>query len=846
MAELDVVSIRNVPHVQINIFQETGDFTYPGRKQERKPIREDYAAHADNLLAQLAEALGPPLDSQQDSRLQIDGLKPGILVSLETKAPKSDASGPAAIPRDFDFKSEDVVVLKSIRNDRTETAIVFVPDAARPFLNERLKNYGRPVGNGPRPDLPVFEPIETIKSADGASLMSLGGHEAAGWWELWVRGDKARASQLELSAATYGLEAHPERLLFPELVVVLVHGQPEAVRRYVSDAPGAFVEVRRATDTVEVFLDARRPPGLLPHDHIAELAGRVTPPPADAPAICLLDSGVAAGHPLLAGGLSSAWAYDKRWGTDDHLPRGGHGTGLCGLILFGDLFGAMADQRPLELTHVVESMKYLTPPGFPQPSVPSYGTITQGAVALAELRGAARARSFCIASSSALTSAAQPSSWSGALDQLASGSTEVERAERLPALETPKRLLLVAAGNIIGGSHEQVRGRTSIEDPAQSWNALTIGGYTAKDQIDPFELGVEPFANANDVSPFSPGSNLLASDLTPIKPEVLFEAGNMAVDLSGDCGRHPSLSLLALGSDLQAQPMIAFEATSAAAALAGSFLGQLKAALPGLWPETYRALTVQSADWTSPMKSRLIGRGVSWKGINKGERQTILREMGYGVPNLERAVRSARNDMVLLAQTEIQPFARSKAGAAPTFNDMHFYELPWPTEALEALENEIVVMKVTLSYFIEPNLSGRAATRPETYRSAGLRFELKKRSESVENFKKRYEPPVPGDKAIVLQETDRWLLGPDAISAGSLHCDLWRGPAVELARHDAVAIFPVTGWWKTHAGQRRMNDKMRYALAISIDARGRTVDLEAEISQKVAIKRTQVRVEATP
>jgi hypothetical protein len=34
---------------------------------------------------------------------------------------------------------------------------------------------------------------------------------------------------------------------------------------------------------------------------------------------------------------------------------------------------------------------------------------------------------------------------------------------------------------------------------------------------------------------------------------------------------------------------------------------------------------------------------------------------------------------------------------------MHFYSLPWPKAALERLESEIVIMKVTLSYFIEPN-----------------------------------------------------------------------------------------------------------------------------------------------
>jgi hypothetical protein len=56
-------------------------------------------------------------------------------------------------------------------------------------------------------------------------------------------------------------------------------------------------------------------------------------------------------------------------------------------------------------------------------------------------------------------------------------------------------------------------------------------------------------------------------------------------------------------------------------------------------------------------------------------------------------------------------------------NEMHFYDLPWPRAALQALENTVVTMKVVLSYFVEPNLTGRAATRPDTYRSFGLRHE---------------------------------------------------------------------------------------------------------------------------
>ena len=183
---------------------------------------------------------------------------------------------------------------------------------------------------------------------------------------------------------------------------------------------------------------------------------------------------------------------------------------------------------------------------------------------------------------------------------------------------------------------------------------------------------------------------------------------------------------------------------------------------------------VHSADWPQPILSQLVGRGTHWKSISKGKRQQILRDVGYGVPDLERAIMSARNDVTMLAQAEIRPFARAPNGQSAVFNEMHFYDLPWPRMILERLENATVVMKITLSYFIEPNLSGRAATRPDTYRSFGLRFEMKKRTETAAAFRRRLTEVQDRD-AQVAREVSHWLLGPNAIQAGSIHCDLWRG-----------------------------------------------------------------------
>jgi hypothetical protein len=312
--------------------------------------------------------------------------------------------------------------------------------------------------------------------------------------------------------------------------------------------------------------------------------------------------------------------------------------------------------------------------------------------------------------------------------------------------------------------------------------------------------------------------------------------------MSPDCGWNPAVSLLAAGSDLAAEPLVPFWGTSAAVGMGGHFMGRLLAELPNLWPETHRALAVDSAQWPQPIRKRLVGRGAHWKTGSKVEKQQILREVGYGVPQIDRAILSARNDVTLIAQAEIRPFALGADGRSAVFNEMHFYDLPWPKAALEQLENEIVIMKVTLSYFIEPNLTGKAATRPDTYRSFGLRFDVKKRTETEARFRSRITAGQEKDGSEPDQETSCWLLGPKAVQAGSLHCDLWRGRAIDLAGHDAIAVYPVGGWWKSHVGQQRMTDKGRYALVISISARGHAVDLHAEVANLVQVKEIGVLI----
>ena len=197
------------------------------------------------------------------------------------------------------------------------------------------------------------------------------------------------------------------------------------------------------------------------------------------------------------------------------------------------------------------------------------------------------------------------------------------------------------------------------------------------------------------------------------------EAGNRALSPSRtDAYDADSLALLSTGPNTDVHPLVSFRATSAATAQAARLAARLMATFPDYWPETIRALIIHGADWTPRMTSVLKA------APSKVAAYLLLRRYGHGVPTFERAAASASNHLALVSQAEIQPYNRGGRG----MNECHFYSLPWPREALESLGEQDVTLKITLSYFIEPNPGSSASFDPYRYQSYGLRFDLKRRS----------------------------------------------------------------------------------------------------------------------
>ena len=644
------------------------------------------------------------------------------------------------------------------------------------------------------------------------------------WWEVWLFHDstappETTQREFEDVASTSGLSVNPRRVVFPDRVVVLVHGTFESwqsnPRLLLSVA-----ELRRAKALAGAYVSLG--PGAQA-EIVAEALDGIAPPPADAPAVCILDTGVDRQHPLLDVALAAedAQAVNPTWGSDDH-DQDKHGTGMAGIALFGHLTGSLMSGGPVILTHRLESVKILPRVGGNDPQL--YGNITQEAVARAETTAPERKRVGCLAVTADSRDGGVPSSWSGALDQMCAGGSLVGE---------PK-LICVAAGNlrdeIVSPLFEYpvLDGDASgVEDPGQAWNAMTVGAFTELVSIQDADFdGYEPIAPAGDISPTSRTSLAWPDEKQkgwPLKPDIVMEGGNWAATTGGirDCPDdlgllttivHPSGRLLTVTRD-----------TSPATAAAARLSALVWAQYPSLWPETIRGLVVHSARWTPAMYERFPGSA-------KSVIQQRLRAYGYGVPNLENALYSAENAATLLFEGQLQPYTRD--GSDVKTKEMHVHELPWPQQVLEDLGGETVRMKVTLSYFVEPSPGRRGWTRRHRYASHGLRFEVKRPTETPEQFLQRLSETAHDDgeeTSTASTQAHPWVVGPNGRSHGSIHCDWWEGAAADLAASGFLAIYPVTGWWRERKQLGRWESDARYCLIV-------TLETEADVQLYTAIQ----------
>ncbi|WP_253276365.1 S8 family peptidase [Synechococcus sp. PCC 6312] len=438
------------------------------------------------------------------------------------------------------------------------------------------------------------------------------------------------------------------------------------------------------------------------------------PPSPLAPKVCVIDSGIQESHRLLHVAIDStnsrSWVPHDTDTVDRVLP-GGHGTRVAGAILYPQGVPRTGRQaaicwlqnaRVLGQNCLLSGKVYM--PEVLQDIVDFYHRQDRQV----------RTRIFNHSiNSSAPCRTLYMSAWAAEIDYLSwqNDILFIVSAGNLPTVRL--RGLSITRKTLTEHFLEGcvypdflLKDSSRIANPAQSFQALTVGSIAHCTYNKPPLTSV---ASQDYPSAFScAGYGIWDS----IKPEVVEYGG----DWVQDQGNPPSFSTPKdvcpelIQTTMGGAPAIA--ADSIGTSFATPKVTHIAAALAANFPEEscllYKALIVQSArlpEWT---KDEL-------------DLSPAIRMMGYGLPNLERALGNAPHRVTLITRGDT--FIQAQQA--------HIYQVVIPEELQSPAESFDILVEITLSYKAEPRRTRRDKRK---YLSTWLHWECSEKGESPDSF----------------------------------------------------------------------------------------------------------------
>ncbi len=677
------------------------------------------------------------------------------------------------------------------------------------WLDDKLNVYSHSANTDNRRNRKLIDALDTVSPTSLKSFFTVFGDyetvsDSFAEYEIWITGTEVNADDIKHRISSIGVEYCNRTLTFDCMMVVLVKANREQLELLpqVIDRISEIRKFRRPsilTNPEKSIQDSRE------WEHIIR---ECVPVEDNLVKVGILDSGVNHNHPLLAPFLPEARCHSAL--ADVNLrDRANHGTGMAGLVLYGDLTDAIYDKDIKPVTNELVSVKVIANSMNPDATDEHTAIILEDAIRQSEKDDA---HLMTMAVTAAESMEAIATATSAAID------------ETLYNGGIPESLLLVSAGNVEnndGVNYPDYLWNNSVNDPAQSWNALTVGAFTEKIMISDAEYeGKQIVAPRGGVSPFSRTSRLWDNNVL-IKPEILMEGGNAYWDGEGNFQCHDDL-MLATTDAREYCTFSAFNATSAATALAGRLIGAIKHYNPGLSVLSIRALMVHSASWTEAMKDMCRVNG-------QLDMDLLVHTCGYGVPSWNKAIATHESYVTFIAEGELKPFAQG-SGVELKHVNMHLFKLPWPKDFLLDLGEIEVTMRVTLSYYIQPSPGIKGKLKKFSYPSELLRFEVSTSQDTEETFTHRVANTAAEGEDVLSNDTNRWRIGINRRNQGSIHSDFICETAAQIASYDKIAIYPATGWWKT---RKNMLEKgVKYSLVVSLETPN--IDIYTPISQIIA------------
>ena len=592
--------------------------------------------------------------------------------------------------------------------------------------------------------------------------------------------------------------------------------------------------------------DISLPQNALPTE--AQKPPAVTPvaPDTDAPAVCVIDSGIQEGHLLLQPAIDHRASHcflPKKAATDvgDYVAGGGHGTRVAGAVLYGEeVVKAGTPKLPfwIQNARVLDENNRMPEEVFPAEAMRA--VVKRYHLGQRETRifnHSINAYGYC--------RLRHMSSWAAEIDAL---SSEYDV------------LIVQSAGNIRptgpmpypGVKDHLDAGRTypdylnepasRVANPGQSLQAMTVGSiaYGAFEAGNWRTFATEP----NRPSAFSrsgPGIWKV------IKPEVVEYGGdfirtnNVPPDVQGGGGIPAACPDLVRSTMHAPGPAADRDATgtSFATPKVARIAAQLQHLLPDEPTLLYRALVVQSAQWPAWAESILSQLRAPNGQQTQAARQALLddaaqiiRCIGFGIPDEARATTNNDHRTTLITSSDTAIHA----------GECQIYQVPIPAAMRQQADEYDIRIDATLSYVAQPRRTRRNLRR---YLSTWVDWVTSRLGEGLNDFRVRAmkdeeneDEPLPGATLPwTLQESSTTgLIRNTRRNSGTVQKDWAVVKSNALPDHFCIAVRGHQGW------SRDPDTTARYALAVTFEILGKEISIYDPL--RVAVAELQTEIEA--
>jgi hypothetical protein len=537
--------------------------------------------------------------------------------------------------------------------------------------------------------------------------------------------------------------------------------------------------------------------------------------------VCIVDSGVQEGHILLQPAIATKTSkcfVPGESSVADAVEPDGHGTRVAGAVLYPQGIptnGAYALPCWLQNARVLDASNKLPEKVYPP-------TVLRSVI---ETFAGGGTRLFVHAiSTTAASRTTYMSAWAAELDALCAEKDilVIQAAGNLPSTSSVPTQPGVAEHLARGRNYPDYLAEASsrIANPGQSMHAVTVGSV-ASNYVE--KGGWKTLAADDRPSAFTRvGPGMWGT----IKPDVAEYGGDFGVDSGtpANVGSPPALRNAypeLVRRTATPGPAYSRDAcgTSFATPKVAHIAALVAAELPSEAALTHRALLVNSARWPA------------WtENVQPDQRCSILHQIGFGIPDAERATHSTPQRVTLFVSGQPRIMAR----------EAHIYQVRVPKSLRTVARSYRVLVEVTLAYTAMPRRTRRLH---RSYLSTWVDWKASKLSESSSAFLRRVLKNIDsaqgGDTGAVLNWTlsdrdDGGEIASIRRNLGSIQKDWAFVSGDELPKDFCIAVVGHPGW------DRQLEASVPYALCVTFDVLGENIDLHNDV--EVALDELRVEL----